>query len=48
MPDSKISPESETNDAIKIIDTLGMDYKLLDINSIHKSLAWYWSQKIER
>ena len=34
-PDSKISPESETSDAIKIIDTLGMDYKLLDINSIH-------------
>ena len=27
MPDSKISPESETSDAIKIIDTLGMDYK---------------------
>ena len=36
MPDSKISPESETNDAIKIIDELGLDYKLLDINSIHK------------
>ncbi|MBT4057137.1 MAG: NAD+ synthase [Thaumarchaeota archaeon] len=39
MPDSKISPESETNDAIKIIDTLGMDYKLLDINSIHKEFS---------
>jgi len=36
MPDSKISPESETNDAIKIVDELGLDYKLLDINSIHK------------
>ncbi|MDC0170672.1 NAD+ synthase [Candidatus Nitrosopelagicus sp.] len=39
MPDSKISPESETSDAIKIIDTLGMDYKLLDINSIHKEFS---------
>ena len=36
MPDSKISPESETSDAIKIVDQLGLDYKLLDINSIHK------------
>ena len=36
MPDSKISPESETNDALKIVDSLGIDYKLLDINSIHK------------
>jgi len=39
MPDSKISPESETSDAIKIIDALGMDYKLLDINSIHKEFS---------
>jgi len=36
MPDTKISPESETSDAIKIVDDLGLDYKLLDINSIHK------------
>ena len=36
MPDSKISPESETSDAIKIVDELELDYKLLDINSIHK------------
>ena len=39
MPDSKVSPESETSDAIKIIDTLGADYKLLDINSIHKEFS---------
>ena len=39
MPDSKISPESETSDAIKIIDILGLDYKLLDINSIHKEFS---------
>tara|TARA_B110000263_G_scaffold38680_1_gene30264 strand:- start:28 stop:810 length:783 start_codon:yes stop_codon:yes gene_type:complete len=36
MPDSKVSPESETSDAIKIVDNLGLNYKLLDINSIHK------------
>ena len=36
MPDSKVSPESETSDAIKIVDELGLNYKLLDINSIHK------------
>ena len=39
MPDSKISPESETSDAIKIIDELELDYKLLDINSIHKEFS---------
>tara|TARA_B100000029_G_scaffold15329_1_gene15752 strand:- start:1480 stop:2274 length:795 start_codon:yes stop_codon:yes gene_type:complete len=36
MPDSKISPKSETQDAIKIVDELGLNYKLIDINSIHK------------
>ena len=39
MPDSKISPESETSDAINIVDKLGLDYKLLDINSIHKEFS---------
>ena len=39
MPDSKISPESETSDAIKIVDELGLNYKLLDINSIHKEFS---------
>ena len=34
MPDSKISPKEETEDALKIIDSLGIDYKLLDINPI--------------
>ncbi len=34
MPDSKISPKEETEDALKIIDELGIDYKLLDINLI--------------
>ncbi len=36
MPDSKISPESETSDAIKIVDELNINYKLLDIQQIHK------------
>ena len=36
MPDSKISPSDETEDAIKIVDALELNYKLLDINSIHK------------
>ncbi len=36
MPDSKISPKEETEDAIKIVDTLGINYKLIDINSIRK------------
>ena len=36
MPDSKISPNDETENAIKIIDTLELNYKLIDINSIHK------------
>ena len=40
MPDSKISPESETSDAIKIVDELGLEYKLLDINSIHKEFRF--------
>lgn len=32
MPDSKISPAKETQDALKLIDDLKLDYKLLDIN----------------
>ena len=36
MPDSKISPKEETEDAIKIVDKLGINYKLIDINSIHR------------
>ena len=39
MPDSKISPSNETEDAIKIVDTLDLNYKLLDINSIHKEYS---------
>ncbi len=41
MPDSKISPKDETEDALKIIDDLGIDYKLLDINLIVSEYSKY-------
>lgn len=41
MPDTKISPKEETEDAIKIIDELGLDYKLLDINLIVSEYSKY-------
>ena len=34
MPDTKISPKSETEDALKIVDKLGLEYKLIDIGLI--------------
>jgi NAD+ synthase len=39
MPDSNISPKTETQDALKIAGNLGLDYKLLDINMIHASFS---------
>ena len=36
MPDSKVSPSSETGDALKVVGDLGLDYKLIDIDVIHK------------
>jgi len=41
MPDSKISPKEETEDALKIIEDLGIDYKLLDINLIVSEYSKY-------
>ena len=41
MPDTKISPKEETEDALKIIEDLGIDYKLLDINLIVSEYAKY-------
>lgn len=41
MPDTKISPKEETEDALKIIDKLGIDYKLLDINLIISEYSKY-------
>ena len=37
LPDSKISPKEETEDAIRVVDELGLNYRLLDINLIHGS-----------
>ncbi|MDH3341829.1 MAG: NAD(+) synthase, partial [Nitrosopumilus sp.] len=34
MPDTTITPESETKDALKIIALTGIEYKLIDINPI--------------
>lgn len=39
MPDSKISPNDETEDALKIIDKLEIPYKLIDINPIHTEFS---------
>ena len=36
MPDSTISPSSETGDALKVVGELGLDFKLIDIDVIHK------------
>ena len=36
MPDSTVSPSNETGDALKVIGELGLDYKLIDIDVIHK------------
>jgi len=41
MPDSKISPKEETEDALKIIDDLKPDYKLIDINPIVNQYSKY-------
>ncbi len=43
MPDTKISPKEETQDALKIIEELGINYKLLDINLI----AYEYSKYLE-
>jgi len=34
LPDSKITPKQDTEDALKMIELLGIEYKLLDINLI--------------
>lgn len=41
MPNSKITPNSETEDAIKIIDKYSIEYKLIDIGFIHKEYSKY-------
>ena len=41
MPDSKITPETDTEDAIKIVDSSYLEYKLVDIEFIHKEYSKY-------
>ena len=41
MPDTKISPKNETEEALKIIEKLGIGYKLLDINFIVSEYSKY-------
>ncbi len=41
MPDSKVSPKQDTEDALKIVDTLRLEYKLIDINPMHSSYFQY-------
>jgi NAD+ synthase len=39
MPDTRISPKEETDDALYLVDSLGLDYKLIDISLIHSQFA---------
>jgi NAD+ synthase len=41
MPDSKITPVTDTDDAIKIVDSSHLEYKLIDIGFIHKEYSKY-------
>lgn len=41
MPDTKITPSTETEDAMKMISLTGLDYKLIDINPIVKEYLHY-------
>jgi NAD+ synthase len=41
MPNSKITPNSETEDAIKIVDSYSIEYKLIDIGFIHREYSKY-------
>ena len=41
LPNGKITPKEDTEDAIKIVDTLSLQYKLIDIEFIHKEYSKY-------
>jgi NAD+ synthase len=41
MPDTEITPEYETTDALKMISLTGIPYKLIDINPIIKEYSHY-------
>ena len=41
MPDSKITPRTDTEDALKLVDKLGIGYKLIDISLVHNEYTKY-------
>lgn len=41
MPDSKVTPRTDTEDALKLVDKLGLEYKLIDISLIHSEYSKY-------
>jgi len=41
MPDSKVTPKKDTEDALHLVDKLGIEYKLIDINAVHKEYSKY-------
>lgn len=41
MPDTSITPESETQDALKMISLTGIEYKLIDIKPIVNEYSMY-------
>ena len=41
MPDSTITPSTDTEDALKLVDQLGLNYKLMDISSVHSEYSKY-------
>ena len=41
MPDTEITPNYETEDALKMISLTGIEYKLIDINPIVKEYTMY-------
>lgn len=41
MPNAKITPPADTDDAIKMVDSLHLEYKLVDIGFIHKEYSKY-------
>jgi NAD+ synthase len=41
MPDSKITPRTDTEDALKLVDKIGLDYKLIDISLVHSEYSKY-------
>lgn len=47
MPDTAITPQSETADAQKIISILGLEYKLIDINPILREYTMYLEPDID-